>query len=87
MDGPRACELSDVESSIELINKTFREETGQDIRTDYPLVYDSSMLEFRRIIKIDNKVVAHVPIAPRLILRDGDQIKSELISATVNHPD
>ena len=56
MDGPRACELSDVESSIELINKTFREETGQDIRTDYPLVYDSSMLEFRRIIKIDNKV-------------------------------
>ena len=87
MDGPRACELSDVESSIELINKTFREETGQDIRTDYPLVYDSSMLEFRRIIKIDNKVVAHVPIAPRLILRDGDQIMSGLISATVTHPD
>ena len=87
MDGPRACELSDVESSIELINKTFREETGQDIRTDYPLVYDSSMLEFRRIIKINDKVVAHVPIAPRLILRDGDQIMSGLISATVTHPD
>ena len=87
MDGPRACTLSDVESSIELINKTFREETGQDIRTDYPLVYNSSMLEFRRIIKIDDTVVAHVPIAPRLILRNGDQIMSGLISATVTHPD
>ena len=87
MDGPRACKLSDVESSLELINKTFREETGQDIRTDYPLVYDSSMLELRRIIKIDNKVVAHVPVAPRLILRNGDQLMSGLISATVTHSD
>ena len=44
MDGPRACTTSDVESSLELINKVFREGTDQDARTDYPLVYDSSML-------------------------------------------
>lgn len=85
MDGPRACTVSDVESSLELINKVFREGTDQDAQTDYPLVYDSSMLEFRRIIKIDNKVVSHVPVAPRLVLRNGDQIMSGLISATVTH--
>ena len=87
MDGPRACKISDVESSLELINKVFREGTDQDARTDYPLVYDSSMLEFRRIIKIDGKVVAHVPVAPRLVLRNGDQVMCGLISATVTHPD
>ena len=87
MDGPRACTVSDVESSLELINKVFREGTDQDAQTDYPLVYDSSMLEFRRIIKIDNKVVAHVPVAPRLVLRNGDQLMSGLISATVTHSD
>ena len=87
MDGPRACTVSDVESSLELINKVFREGTDQDAQTDYPLVYDSSMLEFRRIIKIDNKVVSHVPVAPRLVLRNGDQLMSGLISATVTHSD
>ena len=87
MDGPRACKLSDVESSLELINKVFREGTDQDARTDYPLVYASSMLEFRRIIKIDNKVVAHVPVAPRLVLRNGDHLMCGLISATVTHSD
>jgi len=87
MDGPRACTTSDVESSLELINKVFREGTDQDARTDYPLVYDSSMLEFRRIIKIDGKVVAHVPVAPRLVLRNGDQMMCGLISATVTHSD
>ena len=55
MDGPRACTLSDVDSCLELINKVFREGTDQNAQTDYPLVYDSSMLEFRRIIKVDNK--------------------------------
>ena len=40
MDGPRACTVSDVESSLELINKVFREGTDQDAQTDYPLVYD-----------------------------------------------
>ena len=57
MDGPRACTLSDVDSSLELINKVFREGTDQNAQTDYPLVYDSSMLEFRRIIKVDNKSI------------------------------
>ena len=87
MDGPRACTLSDVDSCLELINKVFREGTDQNAQTDYPLVYDSSMLEFRRIIKVDNKVVAHVPVAPRLVLRNGDQLMSGLISATVTHKD
>lgn len=87
MDGPRACTISDIESSLELINKVFREGTDQDARTDYPLVYDSSMLEFRRIIKMDGKVVAHVPVAPRLVLRNGDQLMCGLISATVTHSD
>ncbi len=62
MDGPRACLPEEDVEIVDLINLLFREGTGQDTRTDYPLLYDPAMLHNRRIIKLDGKVVAHVPV-------------------------
>jgi len=59
MDGPRACFAEDDVEIIDLINALFREGTGQNVRTDYPLLDDPAMLHNRRVIKLDGKVVAH----------------------------
>ena len=59
MDGPRACLPEDDVEVVDLINALFREGTGQNVRTDYPLLYDPAMLHNRRVIKMDGKVVAH----------------------------
>lgn len=53
MDGPRACLPSDDVEIVDLINKLFREGTGQDVRTDYPLLYDPDRLAYRRVIKMN----------------------------------
>ncbi|MCL0099859.1 GNAT family N-acetyltransferase [Dehalococcoidia bacterium] len=87
MEGPRACRMDEVEEVFELINGTFFEGGDRDVRNDYPLVYDPVMLKYRRVVKEDGKVVAHVPVAPRKIVAEGDQFTIGLISATLTHPD
>ena len=87
MDGPRACLPEEDVEIVDLINVLFREGTGQDVRTDYPLVYDPAMLSNRRIIKLDGKVVAHVPVLEREVVSGQDRFPIALISATLTHPD
>ena len=87
MDGPRACRPSDVEEIFDMINGLFREGTGQDVRSDYPLVYQPAMLKNRRIVKVDGKVVAHVPVLPREVVAGGDGFTVGMISATLTHPE
>ena len=87
MDGPRACRESEFDEIIALINQVFREGTDQDIRTDYPLVFNSSKLGYMRIIKVDDKVVSHVPVAPREVITLDDTFTIGIISGTVTHPD
>lgn len=62
IDGPRGCRVSEFEEVITLINSVFRAGTDQDIRTDYPLVFNQSKMEYMRILKVDGVVVAHVPV-------------------------
>ena len=87
MEGPRASRPDEAEEIVDLINGLFRQGTDQDVKTDYPLVYDPAMLEYRRIVKEDGKVVAHVPVAPRGVVSEGDRFTAGLISATLTHPD
>ena len=87
MDGPRAIEPREDEEIVDLINGLFREGTGQDVRTDYPLVYEPTMLKNRRIVKVDGKIVAHVPVLPREVVGGGDRFTVGMISATLTHPD
>lgn len=87
MDGPRACLPEEDVEIVDLINVLFREGTGQDVRTDYPLLYDPAMLHNRRIIKLDSKVVAHVPVLARDVISGDDGFTIAMISATLTHPD
>lgn len=87
MDGPRACLPEEDVEIVDLINSLFREGTGQDTRTDYPLLYDPAMHHNRRVIKLDGKVVAHVPVLMREIVTGQDRMPIGLISATLTHPD
>lgn len=87
MDGPRACLPEEDIEIVNLINALFREGTGQDTRTDYPLLYDPAMLHNRRVIKLDGKVVAHVPVLMREAVTGQDRLPIGLISATLTHPD
>ena len=48
IDGPRGCRASEFEEVIGLINSVFRTGTDQDIRTDYPLVFNHSKIEYAR---------------------------------------
>ena len=53
IDGPRACRASEFEEVIALINQVFRSGTDQDIRTDYPLVFNHLKMDYMRILKVD----------------------------------
>ncbi len=87
VDGPRACQASDFEEVIALINQVFRAGTDQDIRTDYPLVFNHSKMEYMRILKMDGVVVAHVPVWLREAIIGDDRLRIGIISPTVTHPD
>ncbi len=69
IDGPRACLRAEFQEVVSLINQTFRKGTSQDIRTDYPLIFDPSKLEYMRVIKMDGVIVSQVPVAPRTVKR------------------
>ena len=86
IDGPRACRASEFEEVIALINQVFRAETNQDIRTDYPLVFNHAKMEYMRILKVDGVVVAHVPVWPREAIIGEDRLRFGIISPTVTHP-
>lgn len=87
VDGPRACRASEFEEVIALINQVFRAGTDQNIRTDYPLVFNHSKLEYMRILKVAGQVVAHVPVWPREAVIGDDRLRFGIISPTVTHPD
>lgn len=87
IDGPRACQASDFEEVLGLINQVFRAGTNQDIRTDYPLVFNHSKMEYMRILKVDEVVVAHVPVWLREAVVGDDRLRFGIISPTVTHPD
>ena len=87
IDGPRACRASEFEEVIALINQVFRAGTDQDICTDYPLVFNQSKMEYMRILKLDGKVVAHVPVWLREAVVGDDRLRIGVISPTVTHPD
>ena len=87
IDGPRACQASEFEEVIALINQVFRAGTNQDIRTDYPLVFNRAKMEYMRILKVDGVVVAHVPVWLREAVVGEDRVGIGIISPTVTHPD
>ena len=87
IDGPRACQASEFEEVIALINQVFRAGTNQDIRTDYPLVFNQSKMEYMRILKVDGVVVAHVPVWLREAVVGDDRLRIGIICPTVTHPD
>ena len=87
MDGPRACREDEFDEAIALINSVFRAESDQDIRADYPLVFNQAGLEYMRIVRVDGRIVAHVPVAPRGVRVGGDGFTAAIISPTLSHPD
>ena len=87
IEGPRACRPEEFDETIALINATFRPDSDQDIRTDYPLIFNEAGLRYMRILKVEGRVVAHVPVAPRRIAAGGDSFTAGIISPTVTHPD
>ena len=87
IEGPRACRPEEFDETIDLINATFRPGSDQNIRTDYPLIFNEGGLRYMRILKVAGRVVAHVPVAPRRIAAGGDSFTAGIISPTVTHPD
>ena len=87
MEGPRACREAEFSEVISLVNLVFRAGTGQDIRSDYPLVFDKSNLQHMRIVKVGGKVVSGVPVFPREVVAHGDRFTIGIVSATATHPD
>ncbi|MGO8705909.1 MAG: GNAT family N-acetyltransferase [Candidatus Brocadiia bacterium] len=87
MEGPRACREAEFGELISLVNLVFRAGTGQDIRSDYPLVFDKSNLRHMRIVKVGGKVVSEVPVFLREVVAHGDRFTIGIVSATATHPD
>ena len=70
-----------------LLDSIFRAGTDQELETDYPLIFTLSKLKYMRIVKVDGKVVAHVPVAPREVAANSDRFTIGVISPTGAHPE
>jgi len=70
-----------------LLNAVFRSGVAQDLRTDYPLVFDTRVASNMRIVKADGRVVAHAAVAPRQVVAAGDAFDIGIIAPTATHPD
>lgn len=87
MEGPRACQPGEFAETMALLNSVFRTGTAQDLRTDYPLVFDAARCANMRIVKADGRVVAHAAVAPRHVVAAGDAFDIGIIAPTATHPD
>lgn len=87
MEGPRACRADELSETLVFLNNIFRLGSDQSLETDYPLIFNNSKLDYMRIIKDDGRVVAHVPIAPREMVVNGDVFTVGIISPTGTDPD
>ncbi len=87
VDGPRACALEEFDEVLDLLNHVFRAGSDQKTQTDYPLIFDPARRENMRVVSVDGAVVAHVPVAPRGVVIDGDAFTLAIIGGTVTHPD
>ena len=85
--GPRACREWEVEEMVALVNAIFREGTDQHIATDYPLIFREPRLDLHRVLSVDGRIVAHVPVAPREVVNDADRFTIGIIGPTGTHPD
>ena len=85
--GPRACRESEFEETVALIDAVFRAGTDQDIATDYPLIFREPSLDLHRVLSVDGRIVAHVPVAPREVVNGGDRFTIGIIGPTGTHPD
>ena len=85
--GPRACREYEFEETVALIDAVFRAGTDQDIATDYPLIFREPRLDLHRILSVDGRIVAHVPVAPREVVNGDDRFTIGIIGPTVAHPD
>lgn len=70
-----------------LLDSIFRAGTDQELETDYPLIFTPSKLKYMRIVKVDGRVVAHVPVAPREVAANSDRFTIGVISPTGAHPE
>ena len=85
--GPRACRESEFEETVALIDSVFRAGTDQDISTDYPLIFREPRLDLHRVLSVDGRIVAHVPVAPRDVVNGDDRFTIGIIGPTGTHPD
>ena len=72
---------------VALVNSIFRAGADQHIATDYPLIFREPKLDLHRILSVDGRVVAHVPVAPREVVNGGDRFTIGIIGPTGTHPD
>ena len=78
IDGPRACEKTELPEVIALVDGALREGIDQSILTDYPLVYLDKNLENIRILKVGGEIAAVVPVLPRTVVINDFQFKINL---------
>lgn len=87
VDGPRACAAGEFDEVLDLLNRVFRAGSDQKTQTDYPLIFDPARRDLMRVVSVDGAVAAHVPVAPRGVVIDGDTFTLAIIGGTVTHPD
>ena len=86
VDGPRGCRPEELPQVIELIDGIFRAGSDQHIATDYPLVFNSRHAGRLRVLAVDGRIVAHVPVAPRIAAAGPDRFGVAMIAPTATHP-
>lgn len=86
LDGPRPCLPQELAEVVALANRVLRSGSPQDLRTDYPLVFNSERAENIRIIRRDGVLACAVPVVPREMRCGDDLLRLGIIGPTATHP-
>lgn len=86
MNGPRACNPSELGQLVRLANQVFRP-NGGDMESEYPLVFGKENLSNCRVIAEDGQIVSHVGVSIRDASILGCALRVASIGAVCTHPD
>ena len=89
MEGPRACKMEEFETLLELINKTFRAQSGYKptMAEEFPLLLNKENINNIRTILIEDKPVAAVNFYKSTILIEGIPISAASVGGVCTDVD
>ncbi|MDE2664828.1 MAG: GNAT family N-acetyltransferase [Acidobacteriota bacterium] len=87
MEEARPVRPEELDQTLSLVNKVFRTGVGQDMSTDYPLVFTPGNLDNLRVVSEGGNIFSHAAMARRELREHGCALPVSMICAVATDPE